>query len=86
MHARTVFPPKKENKETFKSALQAAPTNMKCCMAYQKRACEMDRDHHPFTHACNYCFKARAAVCRHPEEECMRKSSDASKNGKQREL
>ena len=85
-YARTVFPQKREVKEGYKGgSLQAAPNNMKCCMAYQKHSCEMDRDHHPFTHACVYCFKARSAICRHPEEDCMRKGSDASKNGKPRE-
>ena len=77
-YARTIFPPKKETRDTFRPALQAAPAGM-------KRACEHERDHPPFKHACSYCYRARSAVCRHAEEDCMRKGSDASKNIKPRE-
>ena len=81
-YARTVFPQKKEVKEGFRGAPQPATAGMKCCMAFQKHACEMDRDHHPFTHGCHYCFRTKTLLCRHPEEECIRKNSDVSKNVK----
>ena len=83
-YARTVFPEGKPPKETPKPQLQLAPANMKCCGPFQRRECEQDRDHTPFTHACAYCFKAKAALCRHSEEDCKRKIAD-SKNGKPRE-
>ena len=84
-YARTVFPEAlRQPKEPVKPQLQAAPANMKCCISFQRKECEQDRDHTPFTHACAYCFKAKAALCRHSEEDCKRKMTD-SKNGKPRE-
>ena len=80
-YARTVFPAKRENKEAPRAQLMSAPVGMKCCIPFQKRACKNDRDHPPFTHACTYCFRTKAALCRHGEEECMRKTIDNTKNG-----
>ena len=48
-YARTAYPKKKEQKETPKNQLRSAPTGMKCCAAFQTRACEHTRDHHPHT-------------------------------------
>ena len=85
-YARTVFLVKKENKEQQQQrpAPQAAPSNMKTCVAFQKATCEHDRDHAPYTNACAYCHKAKSLMCRHNENDCYRKIND-SKNGKLRE-
>ena len=85
MYSRTVFPDKKEQKPEGKTPLRQAPVGMKCCLAFQKRTCENTKDHPPFTHACTNCFKVCNALCRRAEDECMRKASDESKNGKKRE-
>ena len=87
-YARTVFPPNsdsKEAKETTRPALQSAPAGMKCCVAYQKKECDNPRDHQPFTHACAYCHRVKAAICRHPENDCYRKTNDLAKNARPRE-
>ena len=84
-YARTVFPGRRENKEAPKPQLLPAPPGMKCCIPFQRKACESERDHPPFTHACTYCFRTKAALCRHAEDECMRKNIDATKNGRTRE-
>ena len=84
-YSRAVFPEKKETKETGKTQPRQATSGMKCCAAFQKHACDLNRDHHPYTHACAYCFKAAGLMCRHPEEDCFRKTSDESKNVKKRE-
>ena len=81
-YARTIFPARKDVKEQQKPALLPAPPNTKCCAPYQRKACEHDRDHHPFVHACAYCHRTKTAICRHPEEECYRKTNDATKNGR----
>ena len=88
-YSRTNVQQKREQREAApapaqRQPLQAAPAGMKCCATYQRRECENSRDHHPFTHACAYCFKAKTALCRHPEQDCYRKVTDA-KNGKQGE-
>ena len=85
-YARTVFPAKRETRDSpTKPQLQSAPAGMKCCVPFQKHTCDNDRDHAPFTHACAYCFKARSALCRHAEDDCMRKTTDIAKNGRARE-
>ena len=83
-YARAVFPANKETTETPRPQLQPAPQNMRCCVPFQHRTCEHERDHPPFTHGCAYCFKARNALCRHSEDDCKRKTID-TKNGKARE-
>ena len=83
-YARAVFPTVRESKEAPRTQLLPAPSNMRCCVPFQHHACEQDRDHAPFTHGCAYCLKARSALCRHPEDDCKRKSID-TKNGKARE-
>ena len=65
--------------------LRSAPAGMRCCASYQSHTCELTWDHSPFTHACAYCFKVCSAICRHAEADCIRKVTDASKNGKRRE-
>ena len=84
-YARTSFPSKKDNREQAKTALVPAGPNTKCCIPYQTHACAQDKDHHPFVHACAYCLRVKSAICRHPESECYRKTTDASKNVKPRE-
>ena len=84
-YARTVFPAVKETKDYNKTPLVQAPPNTKCCVPYQQRSCEQERDHHPFVHACAYCHRTKTVICRHPESDCYRKMNDNSKNGKQRE-
>ena len=89
IYSRTVFQEKHEPKDRKEGAprqLRAAPPGMKCCPAFQKKACEQTKDHPPFTHACSYCHRVCSALCRHGEEECMRKMSDDSKNGRKREV
>ena len=85
-YSRAVFPEKKEAKEgTGKPQQRQAPAGMKCCAAFQRHTCDLNRDHHPYSHACNYCFKSTGLMCRHPEDDCIRKTSDESKNAKKRE-
>ena len=84
-YARAVLQPKVETKETQGTARQPAPSDTKTCPAYQKGTCEHDKDHPPLTHACNYCHKTKALLCRHADSSCFRKIND-SKNEKLREL
>ena len=80
VHSRTVFPGKKESKEAKKNNGQKANAqNLRCCTLYQRRACERNRDHMPFSHACSYCAKSTGMAYRHPEEDCFRKTLDDSK-------
>ena len=82
-YARTAHPPRKENRDTNnRPPLVPAPPNMRCCVQFQKRECPQERDHPPFTHACAYCARSKSALCRHPEEECMRKANNTPKDGK----
>ena len=87
-YARTIFPNVRESREqttaTPKTQLQMAPAGMRCCVPYQRHTCEQEGDHVPFTHSCAYCFRAKSALCRHPESDCKRKAFD-TKNGKARE-
>ena len=86
VHSRTVYPEKKENKEAKKPGNQKTTTqNLRCCALYQRRACEQNRDHPPFSHACSYCAKSTGMAYRHPEEDCFRKTLDDSKNSKKGE-
>ena len=86
VHSRTVYPEKKDNKEAKKPTGQkTTPQNLRCCALYQRRACEHNRDHMPFSHACSYCAKSTGMAYRHPEEDCFRKTLDDSKNSKKRE-
>ena len=80
-YSRTVFPAVKDTKEYNKTPLVQAPPNTKCCVPYQTRTCEQERDHQPFVHACAYCHKSKSVICRHPENDCYRKANDISKNG-----
>ena len=84
-HSRTVFPDKMENKEASKPTPKAAPSDMRVCTPFQTQACPQERDHPPFTHACAYCHRTCASVCRHSEAVCIRRVSDAAKNGRKRE-
>ena len=84
-YARTNFPEKRELKEAVKSGPKAAPSGMRCCIAFQSRSCDQNRDHHPFTHACSHCHKASSVLARHPEDDCFKKLAMDTKNGKKRE-
>ena len=84
-YARTNFPARKDDNDAAKPSLLPAPPGTKCCVPYQRHACEQDKDHAPFVHACAYCLKTKSAICRHPENDCYRKTNDAAKNGKARE-
>ena len=87
-YARTVFPPNRDNKEakdTPRPALQPARAGMRCCTSYQKKECENPRDHQLYTHACAYCHRVKAALCRHPEDDCYHNTNDQAKNGRPRE-
>ena len=86
VHSRTVYPEKKENKDNKKNNNNKPMAgNLRCCALYQKKACEQNRDHHPFSHACAYCAKSTGIAYRHPEDDCFRKSIEEAKNGKKRE-
>ena len=86
IHCRVPRPEKKEEKENKKSSNNKTTSqNLRCCALYQKKACEQNKDHHPFTHACSYCAKATGVAYRHPEDDCFRKALDESKNSKARE-
>ena len=86
IHSRTVYPEKKESKESKKgNGGKNTARDLRCCALYQKRACEQNRDHQPFTHACSYCAKATGMAYRHPEEDCFRKTLEESKNSAKRE-
>ena len=76
---------KKEIRDTGRAPLRQAPQGTRSCTAYQTGTCEQTADHTPFTHACGYCLRVCAAVCRHPESDCIRKVTDAAKNGRKRE-
>ena len=86
-YSRAVFPDKQDNKDSKEGPkqLRQAPPAMKCCVAFQRKTCEQNKDHTPFTHACSYCHRVCGALCRHAEDDCMRKMTDESKNGKKRE-
>ena len=71
-YSRAALTTRRETRETpSKPALLPATPNMRCCMPFQKRDCSQMGDHGTFTHACAYCVRARSALCRHPEDECM---------------
>ena len=80
-YSRVVLPAKEKEKpkETPRPAPQAAPPGTKTCDAYQRAACEHDRDHPPLTHACAYCHRTKSLLCRHAQNSCYRKAND-SKN------
>ena len=83
--AHSVGPEKKETRERGRQPLRTAPLGTKYCTAYQSGTCEQTQDHTPYIHACSYCLRAISAVCRHPENSCIRRITDAAKNGKKRE-
>ena len=86
LHSRIPYPAKKETKESKKATPAKTGTqNLQCCAPYQKKACEQNRDHHPFTHACSYCARATGMAYRHPEDDCFRKTLEESKNLQKRE-
>ena len=84
-YSRAVFPEKKEAKEGVKTQPRQAPPGAKCCAAFQKHTCDLNRDHMPYSHVCAYCLKSCSLMCRHAEDDCIRKQTDESKNGKKRE-
>ena len=84
-YARAVFPEKKEQKEASKPSAKTTNAALKCCAPYQTHACEHQRDHHPFTHACAHCHRTSNAVFRHPESDCFKKQNEQAKNEKKRE-
>ena len=90
-HAKHKQPERKEPQENSRAQENSrpqpkvAPAGMKACAAFQTRTCEQSRDHPPFTHTCAYCLRICNLVCRHTETECIRRVTDAAKNGKKRE-
>ena len=76
---------RKETQDATRPPLKIAPAGTKACTAYQTRTCEHLRDHPPYTHTCAYCLKTCNALCRHNESDCIRRVTDAAKNGKKRE-
>ena len=82
--SRAVFPDRKDSAENNKQQNKGA-AGLRCCALYQKRNCEHFRDHHPFTHACAFCARTVNMLCRHPEEDCVRKQTGEAKNSKGRE-
>ena len=78
-HSRIVLPDKKDNRDGPKAAPKTAPSDMRVCTSYQTQTCPQDRDHPPFTHACAYCHRTCAIVCRHSEAVCIRRVTDAAK-------
>ena len=84
-YCRTVVPEKKDSKEGQKGQTRTAPPGTRCCASFQRNACDQRRDHHPFTHACSYCFRTCTAVFRHAEDDCIRKVNDEAKNAQGRE-
>ena len=85
IYPRTATAEKKEVKEGAGQAPKNRPALSRCCAPFQNNACQQNRDHPPFMHACAYCFKTVAGVFRHPESSCGRKMSDEAKNGQRRE-
>ena len=88
-HSRVGCPEKEREKketQTQKPAPKQAPPGTRACVAYQTRSCEQANDHSPFVHACSYCLKACNLLFRHAENDCIRRVTDAAKNGKKREL
>ena len=86
MHSRVTPLEKKDTRDGKKAGGgRQNPSVVRCCALYQKRACELNRDHMPFSHVCAYCHKATGMMCRHAEDECFRKIADDSKNGQKRE-
>ena len=84
-YCRTIFPDKKPSKEGQKGPTRAAPPGTRCRASYQRKACDQQRDHPPFTHACSYCLRTCSTLYRHAEDECYRKINDEAKNAKGRE-
>ena len=84
-YPRTGGPEKKETKEITAAAPKPKPQLSRCCAPYQNNTCQQQRDHPPFMHACAYCFKTVAAVYKHTESTCARKTSDEAKNDQRRE-
>ena len=81
-YSRTVFPDTPKPKETPKTTNRVAAPNTRPCAAFQKRSCEHQRDHTPFSHICAYCHKSANMAFRHSESECYKRMSDETKNGK----
>ena len=84
-HSRARTAERKEATDSSRPPLKVAPAGTKACVAYQTRACDQTRDHPPFAHTCAYCLKTCNAICKHPEVDCIRRVTDAAKNGKKRE-
>ena len=85
VYSRTVFPEAKENKDSAKGGNKPTQANIRCCALFQRNACENQRDHFPFKHACAHCYKACSGIFRHAEADCHRKASEAAKNKQRRE-
>ena len=81
-YSRTVFPDAPKPKDPPKTQNRVAPPNTRCCAAFQKRSCEHQRDHPPYSHVCAYCHKTANMAFRHPESDCYKRMSDETKNGK----
>ena len=84
-HPKTVSPEKQEKKETTTNSPKPKAALTRCCAPFQRKECQINRDHNPLMHACAYCFKTVAGVFRHAEADCARKTADEAKNGARRE-
>ena len=82
MHSRVAA---KEKTDKTPSGGRQKSSTVRCCALYQKKNCEHNRDHMPFTHVCAYCYRVTGMSCRHPEDECFRKVAEEAKNGQKRE-
>ena len=83
-HSRANFPEKraaKDTKDTTRGPPKSAPADTRCCAAFQKRECKLMRDHAPYTHACAYCLRTCNLLCRHAENECIRKVMQKTERG-----
>ena len=78
-------PPPARVSAAAKQTSRPAPPGTQCCVPFQSRACEHSADHGDLMHACAYCTRTKQLLCRHPEVACIRKFSDSTKNGQQRE-
>ena len=74
-YSRVVLP--QQQPQTQKSA---APAKAKCCAPFQKGTCDKGSDHAGFKHACEFCYRTKASLFPHPEEQCRSKKFATSKN------
>ena len=62
-----------------------APADTQPCVPYQSRSCAQKGNHGEFSHVCAYCMRVKKILCSHAEVDCIRKFTDGTKNGQQRD-